>query len=63
MVFDLPIFPLEPTEQANPRSVSALNVNPSAASEGGSKETSQNELASQRFCHRESALGRAWRPS
>jgi hypothetical protein len=39
MVFDLPLFRLEPTYQANPRIGSARNVSQSATANGGSKTT------------------------
>jgi hypothetical protein len=37
MVFDLPLFHFEPTDQANPRIVSVVDASPSAMAEGGSK--------------------------
>ena len=39
MVFDLPLFRLEPINHANLGIVSTLDVSPSATADGGSKTT------------------------
>jgi hypothetical protein len=63
MVFDLPKVGFERTGPGNARLVSARNLSWSDDKGGSEKEIVSKRFAPQRICHREPALGRAWRSS